>query len=119
MFPEVRHTIYAVSAGECLLQALDVVEIGLDHFSALGGEGLRFVFIWISSDRAAGKLAGLIVQNCATETPSLRTGRTHYCDDFLISHVCLLYADESSFENWSKREHSPPKLGGVAAPLRK
>ena len=75
VLPEVRDAVDAVRARERLLEALDVVEIGLDDFGALRGEGLGLVLARIARDGAAREAAGRIRQNRADEAAALRAGR--------------------------------------------
>jgi len=44
VFPEIRHRVDAVCTGKRFLQALDVVQVALDHFGALAGHLLGFIF---------------------------------------------------------------------------
>ncbi len=43
VLPEIRHRVDAVRALECLLEALDIVDVGLDDFRALAPEFLCLV----------------------------------------------------------------------------
>ena len=86
VLPEVRHAVHAVGAGERLLQALDVVDVGLDHLGARGLERLRLVLARIARDCASRESAVRIGQNRTRETAALGAGRTHHRDDFLVCH---------------------------------
>src|SRR5262249_19660132 len=86
VFPEIRHRVDAVRAGERFLQALDVVEIRLDDFGALGGKRLRFVAVRFARDGTQGEAARGIVQNRVGESATLRSGGADDGDDLLVSH---------------------------------
>src|SRR5690606_40465378 len=58
VLPEVRHDENPVRAGEGLLQAFDVVEIGLDDLRALARERFGFVLARIAGDGPAREAAG-------------------------------------------------------------
>jgi hypothetical protein len=72
---------------ERFLQALDVVEVGLDYFGACGFERCRLVLVDVACNRSRCEAAGGIRQNCAHEPAALRTRRAQYRNDFFVCHV--------------------------------
>ena len=86
VFPEIGHTEDSVCACKSPRQTGRIVGIASHDFCAKFGECLRLFGIGLAGDRTHGKRAIAIGQNRANQTATLRTCRTHYCDDFLFSH---------------------------------
>jgi hypothetical protein len=72
------------------LQALDIVEVALDHLRTGCSQRFRFVLARVTRNGSARETAGGIRQNGAAKATALRTCRAHYSDDFLVGHVKFL-----------------------------
>ena len=84
VLPEVGDAEHAVRAGERLLQALDVVQVGPDDFGASRGQCLRLVLARVARDRANGKAAVRVGEDRAGKSAALRPGCAADGDDFLV-----------------------------------
>jgi hypothetical protein len=89
VLPEIGDAVHAMRAGERLLEAFDVVDVGLHYLCAGGCQRLGFVLARIARDRANGKAAVRIGQDRASQSAALRTCRTYYGNDLLVGHLSL------------------------------
>jgi hypothetical protein len=90
VLPEVGECKHPEGAGERLGEALDAVEVGLDHVGAGPGERLGLVRGGLPGERAGGETAVRVVQDGAGEPAALGAGRADDCDDLLVRHGAML-----------------------------
>ena len=86
MLPVKRDKVGPVSTLQSLCKALFVVNICGDDFSPGLDEFLRLAGIDIPRDRPRGKATTRIIHNGADKAAALRSGGSHYCNDFLVTH---------------------------------
>jgi hypothetical protein len=82
VLPEVGHGVDAVGAGERLLQALDVVQVGFDHLGPGRLQRLRLVLARIARDGAAREAARFVREDRPAQATALRARRSQYCNHF-------------------------------------
>jgi len=81
VLPEVGDAESAVSAFECFLEALHIVEIRCHHFRARICQGLCLLRVHVSGDRAGRKGTVLIIEDRPDKAATLRASGANYCDD--------------------------------------
>jgi hypothetical protein len=96
--PVKRHTKSAVGASEPSLEALDIIDVRRDHLGAQRREPSRLLGARVAGQRAGGKRARLVTENCPDHPATLSTGCSSHRDDLFVGHCFLTDINLASYE---------------------
>ena len=88
VFPEECDAVGAVGAFESLLEALQVLDVGLNNLGTQLGQFLGLFRVDVSRERTCGETAARVTQDGTDQPASLRAGRTCYCYGLSFQPQC-------------------------------